>query len=187
MLKQKSNVVNYISMFVLAGSLAACGGKSNVPANAPSSETDSVVTEEVPDEIPVEEEKMQPDVVTESSAPQHSTVVKQQPVRSESIHYDGRIGRDDVHVLLSFKDNVVSGVVTYDESAKKYKVSGALDADGNIQLNMFAQSKKVGRLVGVKHRRMRRFSGNFLAANGDSFTFKFSKTSSFDDGDDIYQ
>ncbi len=192
MLIHKTNLVSKVGMLLVAGMLAACGNKgANTPADAPVNEEEHAVdsaTCETPsaDSVGDYTEETQSENYTETQAKQHNSTPKQKAVKGETIFYDGRVGDDDVTVQLTFRDNQVSGFIVRESNNKKSSVSGTLDADGNIQLSEFSQSKKVGKLVGVKHRRKRRFSGDYIA-NGKTYTFKFSKSSAPDDGDDIYQ
>ena len=92
-----------------------------------------------------------------------------------------------MNVRLLFQGKQVSGFVKRIDSGKKTNVSGSLDDDGNILLTEYSQSQKVGRLVGTRHRRKRRFSGEYSSVNGSTGSFKFSKTSPHRVVDDIYQ
>lgn len=185
MLVRRNTLVLNFCLLLLTGSLAACGGENpSASQNAPSSQTDDVSAAGTGRKSA--DSKGKNNSKKDDASPRRSGA-KQVASETETIYYDGRVGDDDVLLQLHFKGNQVSGTIVRESTNKKFKVSGSLDAEGNITLSEFSQSRKEGWMVGTKHRRKRRFSGDYFNANGGKSSFKFSKTSAPDDVDDIYR
>ncbi|MBR6104976.1 MAG: hypothetical protein IKP81_07955 [Paludibacteraceae bacterium] len=179
-----SNVLSFC-LLVSTGSLVACGGSR-------SDKTDGVAeTQSL--EGPRKGKGIKKSAKSErftsdgKNGERHRPNSKANQTDAETFYYDGRIVDDEVNVRLLFQGKQVSGFVKRIDSGKKTNVSGSLDDDGNILLTEYSQSQKVGRLVGTRHRRKRRFSGEYSSVNGSTGSFKFSKTSPHRVVDDIYQ
>lgn len=166
--------------------MGACNPKNNNDKDTSDKDTTKVEKTDV-GTVPEE---------TDNTIEQDVPKQKQRPADSEerpekvftvetnvlAIDYKGKVGDEAAVMSLIYKGNAVSGTLHFLSSSSSISVKGKIDEDGNLVLYGSNSSK----LVSTRHRRKRRFSGDYTV-RGTTQHFKFRKGTIADDEDDLYQ